>query len=255
MRFMLPLLATLSLANAAAAATVVDVTGSADYSITGVELFSKGAGGTNDPSGKSYAGVQVNLSYGASSLVPYPSQGGYAVVTSAGAPFEFTLQLSSFDDDPGNTWDQLYVVLNVQNDSSFNWSDFHVEFYDATFTNKLGLTLLQVGSGSATYPYFTNVVFDQSSTYGDFGGAELHFSSATVTQGIGQSNQIGFRWDWGNPLDPYAIGDTIGIRVVATTVPEPATSALLGTAGLCVGLAFAAGNRSAARLRRRERSR
>jgi hypothetical protein len=234
MRSLMSLLVVTGLATGAAAATITDVTGSADYAIAGAQLFSKGTGGTNDPSGKSYAGVQVNISYGADTLAPFPSQGGYAVLTGAGEPFDLTLQLATFDDDPGNTWDQLYVTLNVVNDSPFDWSDFHVEFYDATFTQKLGLTLLQVGVGSTTYPYFTNVVFDQSSNYGDFGGAELHFSSTTNTQGIGESNQISFRWDWGNPLDAYAIGDTIGIRLIATTVPEPAATALLlaGVAGL-----------------------
>ena len=104
----------------------------------------------------------------------------------------------------------------------------HVEFYDSTFTNPLGLTLLQVGIGETTYPYFSNVVFDQSSSYGEFGGAELHFWSDTATQDFAESNPISFRWDWGNPGDPYQIGDTIGIRVIATVpVPEPAAGSLV----------------------------
>jgi PEP-CTERM motif len=246
MRGLLGLLVTAALTGAASAATITDATGAADYAITSVQLFSKGTGGTNDPSGKSYAGVQVNVSYGADTLVPFNSQGGYAAVTSAGRAFDITLQLSSFDDDPNNNWDQLFVTLNVLNDTPFAWSDFHVEFYDATFTNKLGLTLLQVGTGTATYPYFSNVVFDQSSTYGQYGGAELHFWSSTTTQGVAASNQISFRWDWGNPGDLYAIGDTIGVRLIAT-VPEPGTSALLGAGIGGLGWLAARSRRKSAR--------
>jgi hypothetical protein len=224
----LPLLAALG----AQAATLTDVTGSSEYAITSVALFSKDENFSNDPSGAAYAGVEVGVRYGAQTLTPYDSHGGFAAVAAGPVFFDLTLTLTEFDVDPNAgtpPWSQLYVVLSVENDTPFAWSDFHVLFFDPASSEPVGLTLLEVGNG-VTYPFFTNTVFDQSSDYGDFDGAELHFWSDVETQLPGESNEIAFRWDWGNPGDPYEVGESIGIRLIAT-VPEP-SAALLAVAGL-----------------------
>jgi hypothetical protein len=86
----------------------------------------------------------------------------------------------------------------------------------------------RVDFGQTVYPFFSNAQLDQPSSHGDFDGAQLHFWSGTASQDLGESNPISFRWDWGNPGDPYEIGDTIGARVIATVpVPERATAPFL----------------------------
>lgn len=209
--------------NTANAATVLDVNNTDSNSITSIDLFNKDTTGTNDPSGYSYAGVTINESYEESTRVPYSFNADFGLANSNGAFFDKTITLTSFDDNPTNTWDQLFIKFNVTNNSPYAWSGYHLEFYDSTFTQKLGLTLLQVGIGATTFPYFENTLFDQQTNYGYNGGSELNFWSDTLRQLPGQTNEISLRWDWGNPLDPYSVGNTIGIRQVATVVPIPAT--------------------------------
>jgi hypothetical protein len=132
----------------------------------------------------------------------------------------------------------MYINFQVTNASSRAWSDFHLEFYNADFTQAKGLTLLWVGVGSQSYPYFGNDFFDQSSQYGDFGGTALHFWSSGQQVAPNGTLNVWLRWDWGNPGDDHAVGDAIGIRQIATAVPEP-VNVLMMLAGLTVlGLAL-----------------
>jgi hypothetical protein len=223
------------------AATVVDVNNNASNAITSVDLFNKATNGTNDPSGTSYAGVTINETYGASNPVPYSFNSGTALANSNGTFFDQTVTLTSFDDDPSNNttidWDQLFIKFKVTNNSPYAWSGYNLEFYNSTFTQKLGLTLLQVGGGSTTYPYFGDSLFDKQTSYGYASGSEIHFWSDTLSQLPGQTNEISLRWDWGNPGDRYHVGDTIGIRQVASpVVPIPAALPLFLSALGMLGL-------------------
>ena len=217
--------ALLTLSGNVYAASVVDVYNNDLNVITHVIAI-------NDPVGFSRTGVNVEESYGESTLISYPSQGGKAVVNAALQYFDKTVTIAASDQH--SDWDSMYINLKITNNTPYPWSDYHLIFYNQNFTQKLGLTLLSVN----TSPYFGNELFDKSTTYGYLGGSEIDFWSNTATQNPGQTNNIWLRWDWGNPLDDHAVGYTIGIRQVATTViPIPGAiwllaSGLLGLAGL-----------------------
>ena len=210
------LLIVLAMGDHAYAATVSDI-----YNIDLNVITSATA--IADPVGFSRTGVNVAESYGESALIPYTSQGGYAVVNSASQFFDKTVTITASDQH--TDWDSMYINLQITNNTPYAWSDYHLIFYNQDFTQKRGLTLLSVNASS----YFGNQVFDHSTTYGYLGGTEIDFWSTTQTQQPGQTNNIWLRWDWGNPLDKYAVGNTIGIRQVATVVPIPGAMWLFGS--------------------------
>lgn len=211
-RTLAALVTVLSIGGHAYAATVTDVYTSDSNVITSVIAI-------NDPVGFGRTGVNVVESYGESTLIPYTSHDGYAVVNPQQQFFDKNLTITQ--SDKHTDWDSMYINLQVTNNTPYRWSDFHVEFFNADSTTPFGITLLNV-NGTGLYG---NSIFDQT-TVNPFQG-KYDFWSNTAGQDPGQTNNLWFRWDWGNPLEPYPVGYTIGIRQIATTVPEPETYGMM----------------------------
>ena len=196
------------ISNVATGATVTDV-------YTGDQNVIQSVTPISDPVGLGRTGVQINESYRESTVIPYASQGVRALVNPSMQFFDKTLTITASDQH--TDWDSMYVRLSVTNNTPYPWSDYHLIFYTQGFSQKLGLTLLSVNSSA----YFGNDFFDMSSTYGYLGGTEIDFWSQTKALQPGQTINIWLRWDWGNPLDRYEVGETICIRQIATITPEP----------------------------------
>jgi len=171
-------------------------------------------------------GVRIAESYGEQTLEPYDSVGGFALVSPTGLTFDKVVTIEAVDQH--SDWDSMYIEFVVTNDTTLTWTDYHLEFYTSDFSQPLGLTLLTVTGIPEVPPTpFGNTIFDQSSP---FGGTEIDFSASAGGQDPGEVNTIWLRWDWGNPGDRYEVGDSIGIRQIATAVPEPGVASLLGLA-------------------------
>jgi hypothetical protein len=113
----------------------------------------------------------------------------------------------------------MYLNLQVTNNTNYAWSGYHIEFWNADFTSRFPITLLAVN----TSPLFGNDIFDESTDV--FFGSDIDFRSDTFRQNPGETNNIWFRWDWGNPLDYHGPGTVLGIRQIATTILIPSADA------------------------------
>ncbi len=147
--------------------------------------------------------------YNETHLVPYKSHDGYGIVNAQGGYFDKVLTFTAGDLD--GTW---ALDFRVTNTGPYTWSDYHFEFWDATFTQRLLFPLM---SPDPQADIFQNWAFD---------GSTLQFW-APDWQAPGETQQFVF---W---FDPFQIfngqAGSIGIRQVATTVPEPGTLLLLGS--------------------------
>jgi len=160
--------------------------------------------------------------YNEDNLIPYPSTGGYAVVNAPGNPgcpagteacyFDKVMTLE------GETgiWEFQVGVFNT---SPFDWSDYHIEFYDPLFQQPIDNALLDVQNGIfSVVEVMPNAVWFSGGT--QYSGPMYLQNLITITA----------------DLNPFGGVGSIGIRQVTTT-PEPTTLALLSL-GL-VGLGFA----------------
>ena len=160
--------------------------------------------------------------YNEDNLIPYPSTGGYAVVNAPGNPgcpagteacyFDKVMTLE------GETgiWEFQVGVFNT---SPFDWSDYHIEFYDPLFQQPIDNALLDVQNGIfSVVEVMPNAVWFSGGT--QYSGPMYLQNLITITA----------------DLNPFGGVGSIGIRQV-TTIPEPTTLAILSL-GL-VGLGFA----------------
>jgi hypothetical protein len=143
--------------------------------------------------------------YNETHLIPYPSHDGFAIVNPGGGFFDkvVTYQLA----DVGGPW---CFDFRVHNTSPYIWSDYHFEFWDAAFQNRLNL------AAGVVYKWSSSI-FQNSS----FDGSVLEFW-APNWQVPCETNQLLF---FVNNLQNVAGAGpaSFGIRQVATTVPEPLT--------------------------------
>ena len=143
--------------------------------------------------------------YNETHLIPYPSHDGFAIVNPGGGFFDkvVTYQLA----DVGGPW---CFDFRVHNTSPYIWSDYHFEFWDAAFQNRLNL------AAGVVYKWSSSI-FQNSS----FDGSVLEFW-APNWQVPCETNQLLF---FVNNLGNVAGAGpaSFGIRQVATTVPEPLT--------------------------------
>jgi len=142
--------------------------------------------------------------YNETRLIPYPSHDGFAIVNPGGGFFDKVVTYEQAD--VGRPW---AFDFRVHNTSPYPWSDYHFEFWDATFTNPLNLSGVIYG--------WTNDIFQNAS----FDGYVLKFW-APDWQVPCQTNELLF---FVNNLQNVAGPGpaSFGIRQVATTVPEPLT--------------------------------
>jgi hypothetical protein len=149
----------------------------------------------------------VGEDYNETRLIPYPSHDGYAIVNPAGGYFDKVVSYTAGDLD--GPWVLDFGVVNT---SPYCWSDYHFEFWNATFTDRLNLGPV----GDVIFGW-TNKIFQHSS----FDGSTLKFW-APEWQCPGQTNQFTILVNDLTKMGGAAPG-SFGIRQVATTIPEPLT--------------------------------
>ena len=155
--------------------------------------------------------------YGEDNLVSHPSPDGFAVVNQfpdPGCPagtcwFDKIFMVEP--DDPLGTWQFNFVVINT---SPFVWSDYHFEFYDATFTTQIGGILVDA---------VDNLIFANQDIM--LNPDKVRYSGGDQQTGV--TNRFSLL------VNLETAPAQFGIRQIAT-VPEPTTLALLslGLAGL-----------------------
>ena len=153
--------------------------------------------------------------YNETKLTPYPSHDGMAIVNPNGGYFDKVVTFG------GDDFDGVWLLdFRVHNTTPYLWSDYHFEFWDEDFLNRLDLTEI-INRWDAE-------IFENSS----FDGSVLQFW-APGWQANSQTQQFLI---WIN--NPQAV-PAFGLRQVATTViPEPSTIivwSLLGALAITVG--------------------
>lgn len=146
--------------------------------------------------------------------VPYPSHDGYAIVNKDGKYFD---KVFTFDSNDLNnpTWELDFMIKNT---TPYDWSDYHFEFWDKDFQNRYDkFPLVEYSSTVFQNDRFDGKVLEfwapgwqQSNSTETF---VLKIDLAKIDQDLGGQGYGSF-----------------GIRQVATTVPEPTSMLLVGSA-------------------------
>jgi len=152
--------------------------------------------------------LDVSEAYGEQYLIPYSSHDGYGVVNSSDGYFD---KVVSYTD--ANSFNiPSVLVFEVTNSTPWDWSDYHLEFWDSSFSTKLTTIDLEG---------YTSDQFQNS----DYTNGVVSFWSP-------DSHSVGETGSYAIVIDLYDIYGTssgsFGIRQVATAVPEPASITLLG---------------------------
>jgi hypothetical protein len=161
----------------------------------------------------------ISENYGETYRLPYSSHDGFGIVNAQGNFFDIVVAPSA-----GDTGIDIWTLaFSVKNLTPFDWSDYHFEFWNADFTQRISNFPLTVGglwpnpNGPWHNQFFQNNAFDGSvlSFWGPDNQNRVVTNGFTLTMNLSQ------------------IGTSFGIRQVATTTPEPGTLTLLGV-GLVV---------------------
>jgi hypothetical protein len=154
----------------------------------------------------------VTENYNETHLIPYPSHDGMAVVNSSLNYFDKVITFSGVTSSPTTL---QFVVTNT---TPYNWSDYHIELWNSTFTTRLSSSLVTS---------YSNTVFTNMS---NSGGIVTFW--APGSQSGNPADGVGTYTIQANLLAVNGSGDgSFGIRQVATA-PEPGTIMLLGIGGL-----------------------
>lgn len=158
----------------------------------------------------------VNENYAERYTVPYDSHDGNAVINEFGGYFDKKITITGWDPNVNIT-----LKFAVANQTQWSWSDYHFEFWNESFTQRLDLNVID-----ANNDIFSNEKID----------AKMVTFWAPAWQQVGQTGNYSLTF----APDLSGLGtQTFGIRQVAT-VPEPETYAML-LAGL--GILGALGRR------------
>ncbi|MDP2810931.1 MAG: PEP-CTERM sorting domain-containing protein [Rhodocyclaceae bacterium] len=162
----------------------------------------------------------VSEDYNEATLVPYPSHDGWAIVNPAFGWFDKVVTIQPA------VGPVLAFDFWVKNTGPYTWSDYHFEFWNASFQQTLAI---QVDSLSSS-------VFANNSGTGGMLGVNF-WGDPPAGQPPGMTERFSLQINvTGLPVDESGVGQ-FGIRQIATTVPEPETYAML-LAGLgLLGLA------------------
>ncbi|MGX2040046.1 PEP-CTERM sorting domain-containing protein [Methylocaldum sp. MU1018] len=162
---------------------------------------------------------QVVEDYNETTLVPYPSHDGLAIVNPQGGFFDKVVDLENND----GWWTFQFTVTNTYR---YPWSDYHFEFWDADFQNRLLEFPLRQSPGPFPQATCSNLIFLNDNCSGGTAaiGPIAEFWSPNE-QRPGQTNDFRLTMNLDEIRRLY--GNTFGIRQVATT-PEPGTLALFG---------------------------
>ncbi len=156
--------------------------------------------------------------YNEDNLIPYPSPNGYAVVDQdPGEPVHYFDKIIDLQGEQG-FWRFDFEVLNT---SPFLWSDYHFEFWDATFTNPIGGILVDV-IGDLIFPIDQAMFQPDAIWFFD----PQHCANPVNCQAPGQINVYSMILDL--TAAQIDFNGSFGIRQIATT-PEPASLALMCT--------------------------
>lgn len=158
----------------------------------------------------------VNENYAERYTVPYDSHDGNAVINEFDGYFDKKITITGWDPNVNIT-----LKFAVANQTQWSWSDYHFEFWNDSFTQRLDLNVID-----ANNDIFSNEKID----------AKMVTFWAPAWQQVGQTGNYSLTF----APDLSGLGtQTFGIRQVAT-VPEPETYAML-LAGL--GILGALGRR------------
>lgn len=162
--------------------------------------------------------LTVGEDYNEKFLLPYPSHDGWAVVNSNGGYFDKVVTLNGIA-QPG-TVPNYSFNFSITNTGPYTWSDYHFEFWNPTFTQRL-----------ASFPVdpaaLTSTIFNNSAL-APRGGVPSTVAEfwAPNWQSTGQTGEYTLSVNLAGLVDQNGNG-SFGIRQVATTVPEPETYAML----------------------------
>jgi hypothetical protein len=160
----------------------------------------------------------ISEDYNERYLVGYPSDDGLGIVNANGGFFDKVVTFEAGDLD--GPWTFEFQVLNT---SPYCWSDYHFEFWNEDFTQRLVNFPLQSWS---------NQIFQNSAYPGPFNGPGVLEFWKPDWQCPGSTNTFMLAFD------PSLINNgqpvSFGIRQVATTIPEPLTmlGLFLGVSGV-----------------------
>ncbi len=208
-------------------------------------IISQGYGTGGSASGEYFVYEDYNEQY----LVPYPSHDGMGIVNAERQYFDKIVTTSTED----LVVDVFVLHFNVTNTTDYLWSDYHIECWDANFTNRIV---------NAPIIWWQDGYHDAIDVVGD-SGLESVWVDPFMNSGLSPDGSTVEWWapkliTWEYPTPGSIIvtpggqepgetnwfqiqvplsqlPQTFGIRQVATTTPEPATLALFGL-GL-IGLA------------------
>lgn len=158
----------------------------------------------------------VTETYADNTLILYPSHDGYAIVheNENGTYQYFDKFIKPSNGDVAS--ECVNLMFFVTNSTDHSWSDYHFEFWDTGFENRL------TAVGLLNINYYMNGIFDQEEWNGE--NNVFTFWSDTKRQNPGDLNFFWLQIGLGGNME-----DGFGIRQVATTVPIPAAVWLFGS--------------------------
>lgn len=172
-------------------------------------------------------GATVTESYAESTLIPYtslvpifPDAGNMAIVTPTSTYFDKVVTYSGFA-----SGDLVEFQFEITNNTPYNWRDYHFEIWNDDFTARQQAPWASPNPNSGNLP---TLFSDQ------FTGLVIHPNVATFHSfaGSGERHEIGVMGTYTLRMELYSFTNsgsgTMGLRQIATTVPEPASMAIFG---------------------------
>ena len=172
-------------------------------------------------------GVTVTDSYGESTMIPYyslvpiyPDAGKTAFVTTSYTYFDKVVTYSGFA-----SGDLVEFQFEITNNTFRRWSDYHFEIWNDEFTARQQAPWASPNPNSGNLP---TLYSDQ------FTGLVIHPNVATFHSfaGSGERHKIGETGIYTLRMELYSFTNsgfgTMGLRQVATIIPEPASMAIFG---------------------------